>query len=532
MIRRLAICVAFATWCFLNTRTELAQGKSVYFARFAPLHSVVVPALCWEVLIAGAMWGTWELLRLHGLSRSPLARFLFLSSCFVPFGIASVALLRAAPLDLTPVVRRPWFWPMALVLGVSLLLLALRRSYDPSRLIAELFLYSWPVLALVLFQAAHVTLFKYSQESYKDGPTAKPLPPAPRQVRFVWIIFDELSQAIAFEKRPAGLVLPQLDRLRSESFYSSSAESPSRSTDTAMPSLILGEQVETATPEGPETLRLRLRGHSQEIAWSDVPNVFDSARKLGFNTALIGWFHPYGRLLNRSLTKCAWIAGWLASGVEEPTEPQPLPDAMWNRARLQVATLPLVGHLPGFFPGIYHRRAKIERYSYLLDCAREAVADPAIGLVLIHLPIPHPPAIYNQSSGQITADGRIGYLDNVALADRTLGMLRQSLEQAGLWDRTAVLVSADHGWRPALWRGTPEWTAGEEAASHSDTYGVPFLLKLPSQKAGFVYQKRFNTIITRRVITDTLSGALTNPGQLPDNIDRDSNSGQTLRYPE
>ena len=29
--------------------------------------------------------------------------------------------------------------------------------------------------------------------------------------------------------------------------------------------------------------------------------------------------------------------------------------------------------------------------------------------------------------------GRIGYLDNVALADPTLGVLRRNIEQSGLW---------------------------------------------------------------------------------------------------
>jgi Type I phosphodiesterase / nucleotide pyrophosphatase len=181
---------------------------------------------------------------------------------------------------------------------------------------------------------------------------------------------------------------------------------------------------------------------------------------------------------------------------------------MWDRAVLQVAALPLIGHLPGMFPGIHQREERIRVFSRQSARAIEIVADPAIGLALIHLQIPHPPAIYNRSRGMTTAKGRIGYLDNVALVDRTLGVLRDAIEQAGLWDRTALLVSADHGWRTSLWRGTPEWTADEEVVSRQDTSGVPFLLKLPHQTLNVSYDKRFNTVVTRKIITAVLSGRL------------------------
>jgi arylsulfatase A-like enzyme len=114
----------------------------------------------------------------------------------------------------------------------------------------------------------------------------------------------------------------------------------------------------------------------------------------------------------------------------------------------------------------------------------------------------------------------MGYLDNLVLADRALGLLRQSLEEAGLWDQSAILVSADHGWRTSFWRGTPQWTRAEEAASHSDTSRVPFLLKLPRQTSGVAYEKPLPTVVTRRLITAILSGRLTDPGTIPTAIAR------------
>lgn len=48
------------------------------------------------------------------------------------------------------------------------------------------------------------------------------------------------------------------------------------------------------------------------------------------------------------------------------------------------------------------------------------------------------------SAEEIAHLGRL-YDGNLAQADHEVGLLRQSLEQAGLWDKTVVIVTADHG---------------------------------------------------------------------------------------
>lgn len=514
------ICVAFATWCFLDTFVEYAQGNVAYFAHLDPLRAVVVPIVCLEIIITLSMFCVWEFCRRRHWNQLLPPHLLFLALCFVPIGIASVAALRSLPFNATAAVRNPLFWPAVLIAGIVPLGFVCLRPRRASSLMRSMFLYSCPVLLLVLIQAARGTLLKYPRAAYADGALAAPIQTQPSNVRVIWIIFDELSQTIAFANRPPGVELPNLDRLKAQSFYASSAQSPSDSTETSMPSLILGEQVIESRPEGPNELQVRTGSVTGWLAWNSIDNVFNGARKLGFNTALAGWFHPYGRLLHHSLARCYWTAGWLRAGIEERSTPQPLVDAMWDRLLLQGAALPLVGHLPFVFPGTFHRQEKISRFSWLRDRAADIVSDPSIGLALIHLPIPHPPAIYSRNSRAFTAQGHIGYLDSVVLADRTLGELRKSMEQSGLWDRTAVLVSGDHGWRTGLWRGDAEWTADEEAASHQDTSRVPFILKLPAQTSGVEYGKTFNTIITRQIITGILSGQVTDPNALPGLIER------------
>ena len=511
MIRRVLTCLAIATWCFLNTWVEFALGRPGYYSRYDRVHTVVVPVVCWEVAITGGCLVAWSLCRRLPRRWRRGAHLLFLALCLVPAGIAAVAVLRALPLHAVPLVRAVYFWPIALAACAALLVLTVLRAEPVSRLVRAIFLYSWPALLVVFAQAARHPVAEYSAAAYRDGAMAAPSANARTDVRFVWIIFDEMSQSVAFDHRPAGLELPNLDRLKAESFYATGAHSQADSTLISMPSLILGEPVAEALPLEPDRLWLRTPKRPDGFAWDSVPNVFDQARQLGFDTALAGWFHPYGRLLNRSLTRCYWVAGWLTSGMEEPTEPHGLSQAMGDRAEWQFAAMPGIGHLPGIFPGVHQRQAMIERFVYLRGRALELAADPSMGLVLLHLPLPHPPGIYDRARQEFSLRGRVGYADNLALVDRTVGMLREKMEAAGLWERTAVLISADHGWRAGNWRGTPEWTPEEETLSHMDTSGVPFTLKLPEQTAGLVYGGAFNTIVTKSLILATLSGRLSDP---------------------
>lgn len=514
MPRRLAVCAAFATWCFLDTWVAFAEGGSAYFSRHDPVRAVVIPVLACEAVLTFGLLALWELLRRRRLTRRASVHLLFLASCGAPLGIAAVAAVRASPVDLIPIVRAHWFWPAVVAAGAVPLIFACLQPYAASLLMRRILLWSWPVLALVLFQAARQTLVRYPAGSYGDRALAAPLPGASEGVRVVWIIFDELSQEIAFGNRPPGLLLPNLDRLKSTSFFATAAYAPGESTLFSMPSLIVGEQAVEATPRGPDSLYLRTRSQSKAMPWSAFPNVFDDARELGFNTALAGWYHPYGRLLTRSLTRCFWTPQWLDPGIEERFARPAVAVSMWDRARLQLAALPGAGHFPGLFP-TRELEERIKLFSLLLDRALEWSADPSIGLLLLHLPVPHPPSIFSAAEGTLTSKGRMGYLDNLVLADRVMGRLQRTLEQTGLWDRSAVLVSADHGWRTGFWRSGPGWTAAEEAASHGDTSRVPFLLKLPGQTSGTAYDKPLPTIVTRRLISEILRRHLTVPAAVP-----------------
>jgi arylsulfatase A-like enzyme len=66
------------------------------------------------------------------------------------------------------------------------------------------------------------------------------------------------------------------------------------------------------------------------------------------------------------------------------------------------------------------------------------------------------------------------YDGNLAYADSEVGFLRRSLEQAGLWERTAVIVTADHG-EALLEHG---WI-GHNAQLYEESTRVPLIIRLP-----------------------------------------------------
>jgi len=192
---------------------------------------------------------------------------------------------------------------------------------------------------------------------------------------------------------------------------------------------------------------------------------------------------------------------------------------MGRRPLRQLSVVPLVGHFEPFSPRHLDAAERGQRFLSLVRHACQVVADPTIRLALLHLPVPHPPGFYDRVRGELSTRASSTYIDNLALADRTLGDLYRAIGSAGLAGRTIVLVSADHGWRRG-WRAGPDWTAEEEAAfGHRNNMGVPFLVRFPVDEPAVVYNRPFNTVLTARLILDALAGRLTGSAQLSEWIE-------------
>jgi arylsulfatase A-like enzyme len=168
-----------------------------------------------------------------------------------------------------------------------------------------------------------------------------------------------------------------------------------------------------------------------------------------------------------------------------------------------------------------------QEYFQIRDHAYADAVDPRLGFVMLHFPAPHMYAIYNRWRRDFSLDSTLDYLDNLALVDRTVGELRAKLEAAGLWDRTSILVTADHGFRPNMWRGRYGWTQNMERISQHASQQVPFILKLAGKRDHVVVDRPFSNIVSGDVATAVLSGQISSAAQAADWIERRAADSET-----
>jgi arylsulfatase A-like enzyme len=148
------------------------------------------------------------------------------------------------------------------------------------------------------------------------------------------------------------------------------------------------------------------------------------------------------------------------------------------------------------------------------------------GLVLLHMPMPHPWGFYDRRTGTFP-DHRTSYLDNLALADAYVGHVRALLEQNGGWANSTVIIMGDHGWRTrAVWRRSGFWTAEEQRASHGGMNAdrPAMIVKLPGQHEAARIDARFDAVDTRALIDAVLRGELQTPQQLSAWVQESSHS--------
>jgi hypothetical protein len=335
---------------------------------------------------------------------------------------------------------------------------------------------------LALFVLARITLLTLGV-THLAQPAADPLPPPlspvrENQPRVVWVIFDETDQRLAFEQRPAGLQLPEFDRFRSESLYATNAYPPANATLISMPGLISGTRISSVFPTNAADLAVTLAGSGQVTVWTRLPSVFGSVRELGFNTALVGWYHPYSRILGHNLNFCRWYPAF-------------------GPAQAATFTTAMASQISSLTKTVTIRKLFADACRDSISESLSLITNRNYGLMLLHLPPPHVPGIYDPARDQFTTEAVptvTGYFNNLVLADRSLGKLRRALDNSSQAANTWIIQSADHSWRKSsLYDG------GRDLR-------VPFLVKAPGEHAPLTYSPEINTVLTHALILAILRG--------------------------
>ena len=418
-----------------------------------------------------------------------------------------------------------------LLLGMSLLalLLAIIVRYGlarVTRLAAVLALILFPFGLLGLAQATY-QLIKYNALVSRERRPAPLQPANTNRRRVVWIIFDEMSADLAFARRPPTLNLPEFDRLHSVALTATNAYPPAGRTMQSIPALLTGRLVAAVRPAGPDELLLTFDGQTDTVGWSREQDIFATAQKAGLNSALVGWYHPYCRIIGDRLTNCFWQP---ASQVTSPEKFSVRRTMVLQDSEL-LQLLPFTQRVRQWIQPepIDYRAAHLIDYKALAERAAQLAANPNINLAFVHLPVPHPPYIYDRGRGVWDTTGELSYLDNLVLADQALGKLRAAMERNGAWDNSTILVSSDHWWRTEYWDvRKPIWSAADDAyRNEGANHRIPFLIKLSGQKTGAAYDAPFNTVLTHDLIMEVLDGKISTPEQVSSWLDANRRIGES-----
>ncbi|MEO8050969.1 MAG: sulfatase-like hydrolase/transferase [Acidobacteriota bacterium] len=519
-------CLSLGSLCFIRRWFDLdvLRFPSLDFYRSAPRDSgLMVAALTSSSILALAFWLVAQLVRrLDNPRLTAIARCANLLA--IIYAIESMRRYWISEIGMMSFTSNSILMGIEIILavGAGMALMGNPRILHVARTVGA-------VVGL-LIPASTVELAWGPQTAVSAFLPKAELPPLPKRpavgktpaTRVVWLLFDEFDQHLAFDERPAGLELPELDRLRSESLIANRVLQTGNSTVVAIPSLLSGQAFESTSPVDARTLLVQPAGSKTKLPWRDLPNIFQQARRLGANTSLTGWQLPYCRVIGNSLVHCFdQPGGHPANALLR--EIQASESGVWDNVGflfyMQTQNLldmfrPPADAVSPDIRDAFVQRRQLQQYFAIRDHAYREIADPQMGLVFVHFPTPHMFAIYDRHRADFVLSADTSYLDNLALVDRTVGEVRRSLETAGLWESTTLMITSDHAVRPTMWHNRYNWSpAFESLIGPGASRTVPFILKLAGHHEGTVYEPSLSNLTATQLGIAALSGNVTTPQQ-------------------
>lgn len=458
---------------------ELYYG---YFNR-VPVNRASLAALLLNIFgLAVVLWGVGRLVRrTNHRVLSSLACLAVCAIALIPLNFARTHYSNLGAAKLVALLKEP----LIMIAAILVVLLALWFHRRTAKLVMVIYLILSP---MVLFTVGKTVWRLIRPPPALQDAVAPVSRPALTSPQIVWMLLDELDQRVAFEAHPPDIAIPELTRFYNDCFHATNAFPPGGATIYSLPALTIGRPARGA--DAVSASELVFNG---KVRWSETDTVFSRARSLGFSTAVVGWLHPYSRVLGKQLDRCEWY---------------PYPPYEGERGKtVGEAT---VNQLCSVFSQFQQRRLHLRNATAAHATAERFLTDSPAALTLVHLPIPHPPGIYDARKGRFTLwkySVAREYLENLALVDRQFGTLRRAMEQNGTWDKAWVILSSDHWWR-------------ESAQYDGKTdHRVPFIIKAPGQNQSAIYDKKFDTAVTYHLILSILKGELKSAPELSEWLD-------------
>jgi Sulfatase len=492
--RNLLIGISFANLCFFKIWSALLTytWRDTYLMKEGATPADLIACIV-NVLVIGCLLGyaaTWIERRLTGF-RTTLADWAFLGALLVPLNA-----LRAVFVVQFPHLRRyalidalgmKGFLALCAFLGLTAVVIVIFFHRHLVRIAAMLLAFVSVFAAFNIARAA-MKAANYDPRPFADKPAAPMLANARKTPRIVWMICDEWDERLTFNDRDPSIKLPEIDRFHDQAIHSDHAFPPSGQTPWSLPAVTTGRLVAEVKPLGPDDLLLIRPKPEAPEKWRETPNIFSQARAMGYNVGIAGYYHPYCRMFNDSVSACSW---W-------PTALQynSMGNSFWQILPNQVRSL-----FETDSRSLFGQALAVRQHGFMVRDtvahAERMVTNPDMGFVFLHIPVPHAPYAWDRRTGQYALRSPVdGYWDSLVLLDRILGALRGSMEKAGLWDGATVLMSSDH------------WNRASELLDGKKEHRIPFLLKMAGQKEGVDFEKPFNTVLSHDLVLGIMRGEI------------------------
>lgn len=334
-----------------------------------------------------------------------------------------------------------------------------------------------------------------------ERPLAKMLSsPEGQKDRIVLIIFDGWDYRDTFAKRDPSLELPELDRLRGESFFATNSLRSNGSTLLGIPSLLTGRRGIKFEYVRFDEYAVTFSGADAPVFLSEQPNIFQEARRRNRNVAVVGTdYHPYCMLFHAALSYCG---GDMDVARMRMTVLSQIPDVLRAIAR----QVPVLGSFVTGLPTT--RRGGKARYFERLEQVKSISVAENITFAFIHWILPHPPIFWDRHKNEFTEPtlDRSKYINNLELVDRAIGAIRTEMERRDMWDRTTLILTTDHD------------------IDEDEDIRIPFIVKFPGKTSPVEHRRPFFSTRVYGVLSAIMDRRVRNPSELAKFL----NSGDTL----
>lgn len=337
------------------------------------------------------------------------------------------------------------------------------------------------------------------------GPVAGGIPRPP----VVLVFFDEfpLESLLDSGGHVDAKVYPNFAKLAGQSVWYRNATGLSGYTPWAVPAMLTGQYPAKAkapiAAEYPDNL-FTLFGRSYNLEVKETITQLCPAERCGLSGS------PGGGGMRKVLTDTAKLWRDIAAPYDSSVDQSSFADS--QTAEDAAAAGNLANKSTDVKPNFRFRRIghtnEPGRWSEFLSSIQ--ASDPQPTLYFLHVLMPHQPWHYLPSgnlypyrtfSGRGMRDDRDwgpGIMDQnherhllqLAYTDKLIGQLIERLEQQGLWDKSLVALTADHG--EGFTVGNKTRSLGDRNA-HSLMW-VPMFIKAPNQKAGRIDDRNWEHV--------------------------------------